>query len=158
MTDAERIVAYLRGNRVLTVCSARGSAPWAASCFYVLDETRMALLILSGLDTRHGRELRDAPRVAGTVASQQANVAKIRGVQVRGRRPADVGGGREPGAHPLLSTLSGRPPASGAALGDPAVRPQIHRQHPRVRAQALLAAALLTACVAGVSVPAGRRG
>lgn len=84
MTDAERIVAYLRGNRVLTVCSARGSAPWAASCFYVLDESRMALLILSGLDTRHGRELRDAPRVAGTVASQQANVAKIRGVQFEG--------------------------------------------------------------------------
>lgn len=84
MNDADRIIAYIRANRVLTICSARGSAPWAANCFYAFDEPTVTLFVMSDPETRHGRDLCDNPRVAGTVSSQQASVAKLRGVQFEG--------------------------------------------------------------------------
>ncbi|MGE4529096.1 MAG: pyridoxamine 5'-phosphate oxidase family protein [Rhodospirillaceae bacterium] len=84
MTDTDKIIAYIKSNHVLTLCSARGSTPWAANCFYAFDERSMSLFFLSDLSTRHGCELRDNPLVAGTVSSQQASVAKIRGLQFEG--------------------------------------------------------------------------
>jgi len=100
MTDTDRIIDYIKANRVLTVCSARGSAPWAANCFYAFDADKIAFLCLTSLDTRHGAEMRDNPRVSGTVSSQQANVAHIRGLQFEG----------------LALTLAGEDEARGRGL------------------------------------------
>ncbi|SKA38193.1 pyridoxamine 5'-phosphate oxidase family protein [Consotaella salsifontis] len=85
MANTGKIIAYIRANRVLSLCSVRGSTPWAANCFYALDEQAMVLLFMSERSTRHGSELLDNDQVAGTISSQESNIAKLRGVQFAGR-------------------------------------------------------------------------
>jgi hypothetical protein len=84
MTDLEKIIAYIKANNILTVCSVRGDIPWAASCFYAFDREAVEFFCLSALDTRHGAEMLDNPKVAGTISSQQVIIAKIRGLQYSG--------------------------------------------------------------------------
>lgn len=85
MDDLERILAYIKDNTVLTLCSVRESQPWAANCFYCFDRDAMAFLVMTEMKTRHGGEMADNPLVAGTISSQIATVARLRGVQFSGR-------------------------------------------------------------------------
>ncbi|MTJ80876.1 MAG: hypothetical protein F8N37_07660 [Telmatospirillum sp.] len=85
MDDVSKIISYIKANNILTVATVRDGIPWTASCFYAFDKDRMAFFCLTSLDTRHGLEMRDNANVAGTVSSQQVNVAKIRGLQFSGR-------------------------------------------------------------------------
>ena len=84
MADVDRIVAYLKANVVMALCTALEGRPWAANCFYAFDAEAVRFLFLTHEETRHGREMLENARVAGTVSSQQASVAKIRGVQFTG--------------------------------------------------------------------------
>ncbi|PKU22640.1 pyridoxamine 5'-phosphate oxidase family protein [Telmatospirillum siberiense] len=85
MDDLERILAYIKENTVLTLCSERDSQPWAANCFYGFERTAMAFLVMTELETRHGGEMADNPHVAGTISSQRPTVARLRGLQFSGR-------------------------------------------------------------------------
>ncbi|MDR3435390.1 pyridoxamine 5'-phosphate oxidase family protein [Telmatospirillum sp.] len=84
MSDVDKIVSYIKANNILTLCTASGVLPWAASCFYAFDKEAMTFVCLTSLDTRHGAEMSANANVAGTISSQQANVAKIRGLQYSG--------------------------------------------------------------------------
>ncbi|MEF2074688.1 pyridoxamine 5'-phosphate oxidase family protein [Consotaella aegiceratis] len=84
MKDTDRIIAYIEENRVLSLSTVRGSIPWATNCFYAFDADAMALLFLTELSTRHGGELCDNDAIAGTISSQEASVAKLRGIQFSG--------------------------------------------------------------------------
>jgi hypothetical protein len=85
MSDVDKIVSYIKANNILTLCTVQGSIPWAASCFYAFDKESMEFFFLTSLDTRHGAEMQSNNQVAGTVSSQQVNVAKIRGLQFSGK-------------------------------------------------------------------------
>jgi hypothetical protein len=84
MSDVDKIVSYIKANNILTVCTVHEQIPWAASCFYAFDKESMEFFFLTSLETRHGAEMNNNNRVAGTVSSQQANVAKIKGLQFSG--------------------------------------------------------------------------
>lgn len=84
MSDLDKIVSYIKANNILTICTVRDQAPWAASCFYAFDRETMEFFFLTSLETRHGAEMMDNDKVAGTISSQQVNVAKIRGLQFAG--------------------------------------------------------------------------
>lgn len=81
MIDLDRILSFIDANNVLTLCTAGGDVPWAASCFYVFDAEAMVFLCLSDGGTRHGAEMADNPRVAGAIAAQGVTVSKIKGLQ-----------------------------------------------------------------------------
>lgn len=83
-SDFDRIVDYFGANHVLSLATCRDGAPWAANCFYAFDETAMTLLVLSEAATRHAEEMAHNSRIAGTVSSQEANVARLRGLQFEG--------------------------------------------------------------------------
>ena len=84
MTNTDAIIAFIEENRVLSLCTARGSTPWAANCFYAFDPDAMNLLFMSEPSTRHGSELQQNDQVAGTISSQESNVARLRGIQFSG--------------------------------------------------------------------------
>ncbi|HXP98409.1 MAG TPA: pyridoxamine 5'-phosphate oxidase family protein [Telmatospirillum sp.] len=84
MSDVDKIVSYIKANNILTVCTEQNAIPWAASCFYAFDKDTMEFFVLTSLETRHGAEMQNNNQVAGTVSSQQVNVAKIRGLQFSG--------------------------------------------------------------------------
>lgn len=71
---------FLAENHVLSLAVVTDDEPWAASCFYAVDED-LSLIVMSSLETRHGAAMRDHARIAGTIAGQPSHVLAIRGIQ-----------------------------------------------------------------------------
>jgi uncharacterized protein len=72
---------FLRAWHVLSLGVSDAQGPWAASCFYAVDERAADLIILTSTKTRHGQCMLVSPLVAGTVVSQPERITDIRGVQ-----------------------------------------------------------------------------
>lgn len=85
-TDAplKAIVAYLKKQHVLTLCTGDAKTLWCANCFYVLHEPDMSLYLLTDHTTRHGIQLEDNQHVAGTINDQTITVSLIKGIQYSG--------------------------------------------------------------------------
>lgn len=56
---------------------------WCANCFYVFDETRARLIILTKRTTYHGQLMLKNPHIAGTISNQPENIRDIEGIQFR---------------------------------------------------------------------------
>ncbi len=76
-----RAAAFFRKHHVLTVATCVNGEPWCASCFYVYMEERNALVFTTDPATRHGREFRESPLVAGSVVLETRVAGRIRGIQ-----------------------------------------------------------------------------
>ncbi|HEN3568346.1 TPA: YhbP family protein [Yersinia enterocolitica] len=82
--DLISITRFLRQQHVLTLCAGSGMDMWCANCFYVFDEAKMALYLMTEKHTRHGELMLINPQVVGTIATQPRTVALIKGIQYRG--------------------------------------------------------------------------
>ncbi|ELI8330751.1 YhbP family protein [Yersinia enterocolitica] len=82
--DLIAITRFLRQQHVLTLCAGSGMDMWCANCFYVFDEAKMALYLMTEKHTRHGGLMQINPQVVGTIATQPRTVALIKGIQYRG--------------------------------------------------------------------------
>jgi uncharacterized protein YhbP (UPF0306 family) len=80
----KRIVRFLRKHHVLTIATTVNNQPWCANCFYVYLEEKNVLVFTTDTDTRHGREFRTNPLVAGSVVLETKIIGKIRGIQFQG--------------------------------------------------------------------------
>lgn len=80
----EKVFRYLSEHHVLTIASSNGDDLWCASCFYVFAREQRSFFIMTESTTRHGQLMTACGRIAGTVADQTANVARIRGFQFSG--------------------------------------------------------------------------
>jgi hypothetical protein len=58
--------------------------PWCANCFYVYLEEKNILVFTTDNDTRHGKEFKFNPVVAGSVVLETWVIGKIRGIQFQG--------------------------------------------------------------------------
>ena len=76
-----RAVAFFRKHHVLTVATSVNGEPWCANCFYVYLEEKNALVFTTDPATRHGREFRESPLVAGSVVLETRLIGRIRGIQ-----------------------------------------------------------------------------
>lgn len=76
---------FILKHHVLSLATVVADEPWAASCFYALDEARASLIILSASSTLHGAAMLSCPQVAGTIAGQPRLIPMIRGIQFRAR-------------------------------------------------------------------------
>lgn len=82
--DLISITRFLRQQHVLTLCAGSGMDMWCANCFYVFDEAKMALYLMTEKHTRHGKLMQTNPQIVGTIATQPRTVALIKGIQYRG--------------------------------------------------------------------------
>lgn len=81
----DNIAAFLKQNHVVSIAAAAGGDIWSACCFYVPDWEHTRLIVLTSLNTRHGRLMAANPKIAGTVAGQPDAVTKISGIQFTAR-------------------------------------------------------------------------
>ncbi len=79
---AERIIAFLEANHVMSLATVGSLGPHAATLFYACD--RLNLVWVSDPNSRHSRELEADARVSATVAPDTSDYALIRGAQVHG--------------------------------------------------------------------------
>ncbi|OSI17778.1 hypothetical protein BWD09_04930 [Neisseria dentiae] len=86
MQPVSRPVAkFIADNHVVSLAVHDADGLWAASCFYVFDEEKMLLVILTDTGTRHGRAMLEHPAVAGTIAGQPEQIRDICGIQFTAR-------------------------------------------------------------------------
>ncbi|WP_319530243.1 pyridoxamine 5'-phosphate oxidase family protein [uncultured Cohaesibacter sp.] len=78
------IDAFLRDHHVMSLATVSDGSPWAASVFYAFDEDRGRLIYLSSKETRHGKAALLNAEVAATIARQELEIEKIRGLQISG--------------------------------------------------------------------------
>ena len=82
---------YLEQHTVVTLATHGSQGLWAAALFYASEG--FELVFISAGHTRHGRNLADNPRAAGTVQEDYHDWAAIKGIQLEG--PVDLLTGRE---------------------------------------------------------------
>lgn len=100
----DRIRDFILSNHVLSLCTQDRDGLWAASCFYAYDPGNTALVVLSSVETRHGRAMAEFPKVAGTIAGQPIGIREIRGLQY-GAEAELLSGERRAAALNIYTTL-----------------------------------------------------
>ncbi len=80
----EKIIKYIKKNKVLTIATSVDYFPYCAICFYVFDEQSTTLIFLSDITTKHITDALTNNKVAGTITTEVVTVAKIQGIQFTG--------------------------------------------------------------------------
>ena len=91
----ERLLAFLRDHKVLTLAVVDADGPHAAALFYAVDD-ELCFYVVSDPGTRHGAAMLAGGEVAGTVQRDRQEWREIQGVQFRGRCRQLTGKEREP--------------------------------------------------------------
>lgn len=80
------IAQFLSHNHVVSIAThSPASGLWSACCFYVFDEARTRLIVLTSRQTRHGGNMAASPLISGTIAGQPDSITKISGIQFQAR-------------------------------------------------------------------------
>jgi uncharacterized protein YhbP (UPF0306 family) len=79
----ETVLRYLEEHYTMTIATAKGETPWAASVFYANDW--FTLYFLSDPASRHSENIADNPAVAVTINEDYHDWRKIKGVQMEGK-------------------------------------------------------------------------
>ena len=78
----DNIIKFLHANHVISIAAAADGEIWSACCFYVPDEAQARLIVLTSARSKHGSLMLKNPNIAGTIAGQPENIAKINGIQL----------------------------------------------------------------------------
>lgn len=79
-----RISAFLKANKNMTLCTARDNSPHCANCFYAFFPEKHLLVFKSDIHTLHIQNAQLNPRVAGTIIPDITKVGIIQGIQFAG--------------------------------------------------------------------------
>jgi len=78
----DRVLSYLDGHTTLNLATAGPGGPWAAAVLYVHDGLR--LYFTSVAATRHGANLAESRRAAGTINDDCVDWISMKGLQIEG--------------------------------------------------------------------------
>ena len=79
----EQVLKYLKEHYTMTIATAEGETPWAASVFYANDG--FTLYFLSDPESRHSENIAGNPVVAVTINEDYHDWRKIKGIQMEGK-------------------------------------------------------------------------
>lgn len=79
----DRLLAFLRAEKVLTLAGIDAAGPHAAAVFYAVDD-KLRLYVVSDPSTRHGQIMASGQEIAGTVQGVHHSWHDVQGVQFRG--------------------------------------------------------------------------
>ncbi len=79
----ETVLKYLAEHYTMTIATAKGRVPWAASVFYASDG--FTLYFLSDPDSRHSKDIEKNSFVAVTVNEDYHDWRQIKGIQIEGK-------------------------------------------------------------------------
>ena len=130
------IIKFLHANHVISIAAAADGEIWSACCFYVPDEAQARLIVLTSARSKHGSLMLKNPNIAGTIAGQPENIAKINGQ----RATADRRNREKSSARPLLQSPSACPRDEKRCLVVASGKREIYRQQTGFRPKNPLAA------------------
>ena len=80
----QKINAFLQKHHILSLASSDGEELSACTLFYTYIPSHKAFVFASEEKTEHIKQIKNNPKVAGTIALETKIVGKIQGVQFRG--------------------------------------------------------------------------
>ncbi len=78
-----QVLNYMESHNTMTLATAQGESPWAATVFYASDGLK--LYFFSAPESRHCQNLAANPRVAVTIQEDYRDWREIKGIQLEGR-------------------------------------------------------------------------
>ncbi|MDY7544441.1 MULTISPECIES: pyridoxamine 5'-phosphate oxidase family protein [unclassified Cryobacterium] len=75
---------YIASHHVVSLAASAENSVWAANVFYSFDLPGRRLLFVTSPNTAHGRLMLANPTVAATISTQEKDVTKLQGIQLRG--------------------------------------------------------------------------
>lgn len=81
----KNIIAFIKSERNLTICTVSDNAPYCASCFYTFLTEENMLVFKSERTTKHISNALQNKRVAGTIIPDIRLTGDIKGIQFVGR-------------------------------------------------------------------------
>ena len=80
----QKIIDFINEHHLLTLATSKEKTPYCCNVFYVYDVTNNQLIFSSDTKTKHAKDFTLTPNVAGSIALETKEVAKIQGVQLLG--------------------------------------------------------------------------
>ena len=80
----QQIIDFINEHHLLTLATSKGNIPYCCNVFYVYDVANNQLIFSSDTKTKHAKDFTLNPNVAGSIALETKEVAKIQGVQLLG--------------------------------------------------------------------------
>lgn len=77
------IIKYLNEARIMQVATAIDNQPWACTVYFAFDQ-QCNLYWISKADRRHSQDIKQNPKVAGTIVLPHSYGEDIRGLQFQG--------------------------------------------------------------------------
>jgi len=81
----QQIIDFINEHHLLTLATSKGNIPYCCNVFYVYDAVNNQLIFSSDTKTKHAKDFTLTPNVAGSIALETKEVAKIQGVQLLGK-------------------------------------------------------------------------
>ena len=80
----QQIIDFINEHHLLTLATSKGNIPYCCNVFYVYDAANNQLIFSTDTKTKHAQDFTLNPNVAGSIALETKEVAKIQGVQLLG--------------------------------------------------------------------------
>jgi len=80
----QQIFDFINEHHLLTLATSKGNIPYCCNVFYVYDVANNQLIFSTDTKTKHAQDFTLNPNVAGSIALETKEVAKIQGVQLLG--------------------------------------------------------------------------
>jgi len=80
----QQIIDFINEHHLLTLATSKENTPYCCNVFYVYDVTINQLIFSSDTKTKHAQDFIINSNVAGSIALETKEVAKIQGVQLLG--------------------------------------------------------------------------
>ena len=83
--ESKKIWLFTNNQTVLTLATTVNDHPYCCNCFYIFDEDTKVLVFKSSDDTKHVKDLKLQPNVAGTISPDLTELGTIKGIQFSGK-------------------------------------------------------------------------
>ena len=80
----QQIIDFINEHHLLTLATSKGNTPYCCNVFYVYDVANNQLIFSTDTKTKHAKDFTLNPKVAGSIALETKEIAKIQGVQLLG--------------------------------------------------------------------------
>jgi uncharacterized protein YhbP (UPF0306 family) len=80
----QQISDFINEHHLLTLATSKENIPYCCNVFYVYDLANNQLIFSTDTKTKHAQDFITNPNVAGSIALETIEVAKIQGVQLLG--------------------------------------------------------------------------
>ena len=80
----QQMIDFINEHHLLTLATSKGNTPYCCNVFYAYDVAKNQLIFSAETNTKHAQDFTLNPNVAGSIALETKEVAKIQGVQLLG--------------------------------------------------------------------------